>query len=113
MNDEIDLLIRQIRGSDTEPFAELIRWYERLTWSNDFSIDAAFTAEVTNAYAKVEFHDGDKIVGAATQPPWQINGINLDRGRMRCLPSVVLRKGRGERAAPRLRSSSIRFHKIL
>ncbi len=80
MNDEIDLLIRQIRGSETEPFAELIRWYERMTWSNDFSIDATFTAEVTNAYAKVEFHVGDKIVVAATQPPWQINGINLDRG---------------------------------
>jgi hypothetical protein len=40
----------------------------------------AFAAEVKGAYAKVEFHDGDRIVGEASASPWQIEGVKLDHG---------------------------------
>jgi len=39
-----------------------------------------FTAETTGAYVKIEFHDGDRIVGAAAKAPWQLEGIKLERG---------------------------------
>jgi hypothetical protein len=32
------------------------------------------------AYAKIELHDGHKIVGTAEKAPWQIENIRLERG---------------------------------
>jgi hypothetical protein len=31
-------------------------------------------------YTKVEFHDGDRIVGTSDRTPWQIESVKLDRG---------------------------------
>ena len=39
-----------------------------------------FAAELKGEYAKVEFHDGDKIVGTASAAPWQVENIALERG---------------------------------
>jgi hypothetical protein len=39
-----------------------------------------FQAEVKGTYAKVEFHDGDRIVGEATAPEWKIEGVKLPSG---------------------------------
>ncbi|MBY0528352.1 MAG: hypothetical protein K2R98_33485 [Gemmataceae bacterium] len=39
-----------------------------------------FTATATGTYHKVEFHDGDRIVGTAEQAPWQVEGVKLARG---------------------------------
>jgi hypothetical protein len=39
-----------------------------------------FQAEVKGAYAKVEFHDGDRIVGEAAGPEWKLDGVKLPSG---------------------------------
>jgi hypothetical protein len=39
-----------------------------------------FAAETAGDYAKVEFHDGNRIVGTATKAPWQAEGVKLERG---------------------------------
>ena len=39
-----------------------------------------FAAELKGKYAKVEFHDGDRIVGTAEAAPWQIDNVKLERG---------------------------------
>ncbi len=39
-----------------------------------------FAAETTGQYAKIEFHDGDRIVGVADKAPWQLEGVKLERG---------------------------------
>jgi len=38
-----------------------------------------FSAE-GGTYSRVEFHDGDRIVGTAESAPWQVEGVKLDRG---------------------------------
>jgi hypothetical protein len=40
----------------------------------------AFSAEVAGAYARVEFHDGDRVVGTASAAPWTVENVKLDRG---------------------------------
>jgi hypothetical protein len=37
-------------------------------------------AEVKGAYAKVEFRDGDKVLGAATAAPYELDGVKFDKG---------------------------------
>lgn len=39
-----------------------------------------FAAESKGDYVKVEFHDGDRIVGTANSAPWQVEDIKLERG---------------------------------
>lgn len=39
-----------------------------------------FVAETTGNYTKIEFHDGDRIIGTATAAPWQIEGVRLEPG---------------------------------
>jgi hypothetical protein len=39
-----------------------------------------FAAEGKGNYRKVEFHDGDRILGFADAEPWQLNDIRLERG---------------------------------
>lgn len=39
-----------------------------------------FAAESAGAYVKVEFHDGDRVVGEAMALPWRVEGVKLDRG---------------------------------
>lgn len=39
-----------------------------------------FAAETTGNYAKIEFHDGDRVVGEAVKTPWQTEGVKLERG---------------------------------
>jgi hypothetical protein len=39
-----------------------------------------FAADVKRNYAKVEFHDGDRVVGTATASPWQVEGVKLEPG---------------------------------
>lgn len=39
-----------------------------------------FAAESTADYAKIEFHDGDRIVGVAEAAPWKAEGVKLERG---------------------------------
>ncbi|MDQ3622438.1 MAG: hypothetical protein M3463_08125 [Verrucomicrobiota bacterium] len=38
-----------------------------------------FAAESTGDYAKVEFRDGDRIVGVAEAAPWKVEGVKLER----------------------------------
>lgn len=40
----------------------------------------AFAAEAKGDYAKIEFHDGDRIVATADKAPWQTDGVKLERG---------------------------------
>jgi len=45
-----------------------------------------FAAEVEGNFTKVEFHDGDRIVGEAASAPWQVSGVRPAsplRGRRR------------------------------
>lgn len=42
--------------------------------------ELSFAAETRNEYAKIEFHDGDRIVGTVDKAPWQVQGIKLNRG---------------------------------
>ena len=58
-----------------------------------------FSAKVTGDYAKVEFHDGHRIVGEATAAPWQLDGATLEPG-LRVLFAVGV-KADGTRAASR------------
>jgi hypothetical protein len=58
-----------------------------------------FAAETAVEFAKVEFHDGDRIVGTAEKGPWQVEGIKLERG-LRAL-FVVGVKSDGSRQASR------------
>jgi hypothetical protein len=39
-----------------------------------------FAADGPTTYAKVEFHDGDRVVGTASSQPWKVDGVKLDRG---------------------------------
>jgi hypothetical protein len=39
-----------------------------------------FGAEVGGDYAKVEFHDGHRVVGTVQSAPWQADDIKLERG---------------------------------
>jgi len=39
-----------------------------------------FSASATGAYEKIEFHDGDQIVGTDFAAPWEVSGVKLDRG---------------------------------
>jgi hypothetical protein len=39
-----------------------------------------FAAEASGKYAKVEFHDGDRVVGTVAAAPWQVEGVKLERG---------------------------------
>ena len=36
--------------------------------------------KLTGDYVKVEFHDGNRVVGGATKAPWQIKNIALKPG---------------------------------
>lgn len=58
-----------------------------------------FTAAVKGDYSKVEFHDGDRIVGEATAAPWEFNDVELEPG-LRVLFAVGV-KAAGARAASR------------
>jgi len=40
----------------------------------------AFSAEGKAEYAKVEFRSGDKLLGAAENAPWKLDGVKLERG---------------------------------
>lgn len=39
-----------------------------------------FSVEGKGDYTKIEFHDGDSIVGTADKAPWQVQGVKLSRG---------------------------------
>jgi hypothetical protein len=39
-----------------------------------------FAAETTGAYEKLEFYDGDRIVGTATSSSWQVENVKLSPG---------------------------------
>jgi hypothetical protein len=58
-----------------------------------------FAAETTGTYTKIEFHDGDKIVGAADKAPWRVEGVRLERG-LRVLFAVGVTRD-GERKTSR------------
>ena len=58
-----------------------------------------FAAETKSEYVKIEFHDGPKVVAAATAAPWQAEGVKLQRG-LRVLFAVGVRAD-GSRAASR------------
>jgi hypothetical protein len=58
-----------------------------------------FSAKVTGDYVKVEFHDGNRIVGEASTAPWQLYGVTLDPG-LRVLFAVGV-KSDGARATSR------------
>jgi hypothetical protein len=40
----------------------------------------SFAAETKGEYARIEFHDGDRLVGTADKAPWQVQGVRLSRG---------------------------------
>jgi hypothetical protein len=44
------------------------------------SEEVVFAAETHGNYVRVEFHDGPRIVGTATQAPWQVRGVRLEPG---------------------------------
>jgi len=58
-----------------------------------------FTAEVKGDCTKVEFHDGDKVIGTANAAPWMVEGIKLERG-LRVVFAVSV-KADGTRQASR------------
>jgi hypothetical protein len=58
-----------------------------------------FAAETTGTYTKIEFHDGDKIVGVADKAPWRVEGVRLERG-LRVLFAVGVTRD-GERKTSR------------
>jgi hypothetical protein len=39
-----------------------------------------FAAETTGSYVKLQFHDGDQVLGEATASPWQVDNIELTPG---------------------------------
>lgn len=65
----------------------------------DASEPQTFSAKVGDGYERVEFHDGDKIVGTATGPDWTVQGVRLDTG-LRALFVVGVRPD-GSKAASR------------
>lgn len=58
-----------------------------------------FTADAKGSYEKIEFHDGDKIVGVAEKAPWRIENVRLERGLHSLFAVGVMRSG--ERKASR------------
>lgn len=58
-----------------------------------------FSAKITGDYAKVEFHDGHRILGEAKAAPWQLPDVTLEPG-LRVLFAVGV-KADGSRAASR------------
>ncbi len=73
-----------------------------LGYGGDLPADkpVSFAADSKGEFAKVEFHDGDKIVGSATAAPWTADGIKLDRG-LRVLFAVgVTADGKREASRP-------------
>jgi hypothetical protein len=56
-----------------------------------------FAAE-GGSYSKIEFHDGDRIVGTAEQSPWQVEGVKLERG-LHALFAVGVTSGGTRRAS--------------
>lgn len=58
-----------------------------------------FSAKVTGDYVRIEFHDGNRIVGEAKAAPWELPGITLAPG-LRTLFAVGV-KPDGSRAASR------------
>ncbi|QDU92484.1 hypothetical protein [Lignipirellula cremea] len=58
-----------------------------------------FAAQLTGEYDRIEFHDGDQIVGEATAEPWQVEGVQLPPG-LHALFVVGVRSN-GERTASR------------
>lgn len=56
-----------------------------------------FSADVKGEYTKVEFHDGHRIVGEASQEPWTTSGVKLEPG-LRVLFAAGV-KSDGSRAA--------------
>jgi hypothetical protein len=59
----------------------------------------SFSAKITGDYAKVEFHDGHRLVGETTATPWTLDGVTLEPG-LRVLFAVGV-KADGTRAASR------------
>lgn len=57
------------------------------------------SADVKGDYVKIEYHDGDRIVGAADAAPWEVEGVTLEPG-LRNLFAVGLKKD-GSRSASR------------
>ena len=62
-------------------------------------VPMTFAAEAKGNYVKIEFHDGDKIVGVAEKAPWQVGNIKLERG-LRALFAVGVTAG-GDRKVSR------------
>lgn len=58
-----------------------------------------FSASVKGDYTKIEFHDGNRVVGGASAPTWTVEGVKLQPG-LRVLFAVGIR-GDGSRAASR------------
>ncbi|MEZ6110201.1 MAG: hypothetical protein R3C99_04185 [Pirellulaceae bacterium] len=58
-----------------------------------------FSAAVRGDYAKIEFHDGHRIVGEANSAPWEVKGVKLEAG-LRTLFAVGV-KTDGARSASR------------
>jgi len=58
-----------------------------------------FSADAPETYAKVEFRDGDKVVGTAEAAPWKVEGVKLERG-LRAIFAVGVSKD-GVRTASR------------
>lgn len=58
-----------------------------------------FAAETQAAYVRIEFHDGDRVVGTADRAPWDAPDVRLDRG-LRALFAVGVRAD-GTRTASR------------
>ncbi|HXG59861.1 MAG TPA: hypothetical protein VNO22_00670 [Planctomycetota bacterium] len=52
-----------------------------------------FAAEVKGTYTAVEFRDGHRLLGTAHGPPWQIEGIRLERGLHALFPVGVAPDG--------------------
>jgi hypothetical protein len=57
-----------------------------------------FAAETAGDYVKVEFHDGDRVVGTDDAPPWALEGVRLDRG-LRALFAVGVKPDGSRRAS--------------
>jgi hypothetical protein len=58
-----------------------------------------FTAESSGDYVKLEFHDGDQVLGAADKAPYELAGVKLEPG-LRVLFAVGV-KADGTRVASR------------
>ena len=58
-----------------------------------------FSADLKGDYAKLEYHDGDQIIGEATAAPWSVTGVKLQAGLHTLF--VVGVKPNGDRTASR------------